>query len=36
MKKYEIAHHNYAEANPASDVVCSVKTTMYDQNNNIL
>ena len=36
MKKYEIAYHNYAEANPASDVVCSVKTTMYDQNNNIL
>ena len=36
MKKYEIAYHNYAEANPASDIVCSVKTTMYDQNNNIL
>ena len=46
MKKYEIAYHYYAEAkrassakiiysNPASDIVRSVKTTAYDQNNNI-
>ena len=47
MKKYEIAYHNYAEAkhvhqvqkiiysNPASDIVRSVKTTAYDQNNSI-
>ena len=30
MKKYEIAYHK-----PASDIVCSVKTSTYDQNNNI-
>ena len=47
MKKYEIANLNYAEAkrvhqvqkiiytNTASDIVRSVKTTVYDQNNNI-
>ena len=47
MKQYEIASHNYAGAkcthqmqkliysNPANDIVCSVKTTAYDQNNNI-
>ena len=46
MKKYEIAYHNYAEAkrasnakiiysNLTSDTVRSVKTTAYDQNNNI-
>ena len=46
MKKYEIAYHNYAEAkrasnakiiysNPTSDTMRSVKTTAYDQNNNI-
>ena len=46
MKKHEITYHNYAEArrassakivysNPASDIVRSVKTTAYDQNNNI-
>ena len=45
MKKYEIAYRNYTEAkrahqvqkiinsNPASDIVRSVKTTAYDQNN---
>ena len=42
MKKYEIAYHNNGEAkrassakifysNPASDIVCSVKTTADDQ-----
>ena len=47
MKKYEMAYHNYAEArrahqvqkliysNPASDIVCLVKITAQDQNNNI-
>ena len=47
MKKYEIAYHNYAEAkcmhqvqkkiysNPASEIVQSVKTTTYHQNNNV-
>ena len=47
MKKYEIAYRDYAEAkrahqvqkwfilNPASEFVRSVKTTAYDQNNNI-
>ena len=47
MKKHEIAYLNYAEAkrlhqvqkiiysNPASDIVRSVKTTVYDQNNSI-
>ena len=47
MKKYEMAYHNYAEArrahqvqkliysNPASDIVCLVKITAHDQNNNI-
>ena len=46
-EKYEIAYHNYAEAkrvhqmqkkiysNHASDFVRSIKTTAYDQNNNI-
>ena len=42
-EKHEIAYHNYTEAssakviysNPASDIVRSVKTTAYDQNNNI-
>ena len=46
-EKYKIAYHNYAEAkrahqvqkiiysNPASDFVRSVKTTAYDQNNNM-
>ena len=44
MEKYGIAYHNYAEAKrasiakinllePASDIVCSVKTA-YDQNDN--
>ena len=46
MVKYEIAYHNYAEekcassakisySNPSNDFVRSVKTTAYDQNNNI-
>lgn len=44
MKKYKVAYHNYAEEKhyakiiysiPASDIVCSVKTTVYDQNNKI-
>ena len=46
MKRYEIAYHNYAGvkrtssakiiySNPASDIVCSVITAAYDQNNNI-
>ena len=42
MKQYEIASHNYAGANakiiysnPANDIVRSVKTTAYDQNNNV-
>ena len=47
MKKYEMAYHNYAVArrahqvqkliysNPASDIVCLVKITAHDQNNNI-
>ena len=46
MKKYDIAYHNYAEAvhalsakiiysNPASDIVHLVKTTVYNQDNNI-
>ena len=42
-----ITYHNYAEAkrmhqvqkiihsNPASDIMHSVKTTVYDQNNNM-
>ena len=46
MVKYEIAYRNYAEekrassakisySNPLNDFVRSVKTTAYDQNNNI-
>ena len=39
MKKYEIGYHYYAGAkrahlNPASEIVRSVKTTTYYQNNN--
>ena len=45
MKKYEIAYHNQAEvrrvssakiiySNHGSDIVRSVKTATYDQNNN--
>ena len=46
MKKYEIAYHCMQKQSariecennllkPASDIVRSVKTTAYDQNNNI-
>ena len=35
MKKYEIAYQNFTEAKRASDILRSVKTTAYDQNNNI-
>ena len=43
MKKYEKAYHNYVEAKhakiiyskPANDIVRLVKTTVYNQNNNI-
>ena len=41
-EKIREAYHNYTESsakiiysNPASDIVRSVKTTAYDQNNNI-
>ena len=41
MEKYEIAYHNCAEAKRAHQmqkyfiqIVCSVKTTANDQNNN--
>ena len=33
MKKFEIAYHNYVEAERAHQVY-SVKTTAYDQNGN--
>ena len=33
MKKFEIAYHNYVEAERAHQVY-SVKTTAYDQNSN--